>query len=128
MGAHIVAFLLSGEALTEEKPFVLHKCHTPLCVNPFHLKAGDQLDNMADMIEAGRSRTGDRHHSRTKPERVVRGSKIGNSKLDEEKVREIRRIYEAGGVKQCSLAPIYEVSQALISLILRRKSWGWLPD
>ena len=31
-----------------------HKCHMPLCVNPNHLYAGTQKDNVLDCIKAGR--------------------------------------------------------------------------
>jgi len=34
--------------------YVLHKCDTPLCVNPFHLYLGTQKDNAADCKRRGR--------------------------------------------------------------------------
>ncbi len=33
---------------------ILHKCDTPQCVNPQHLRAGTQSDNMLDARKKGR--------------------------------------------------------------------------
>lgn len=34
---------------------VRHRCDNPRCVNPMHLKAGTQRDNVHDMIAKGRA-------------------------------------------------------------------------
>jgi hypothetical protein len=46
------------------------------------------------------------------------------SKLKEEQVLEIRRLYEAGDIFQKQLAEKYNVSQYAISKIITRKSWN----
>jgi hypothetical protein len=51
--AHKWSFLEAGGVLTKEKYRVLHICNNRPCVNPAHLYAGDQKDNMQDAIRAG---------------------------------------------------------------------------
>lgn len=147
-GAHKVSFLLNGGVLTEEKPWALHSCHNPRCVNPAHLKAGDRQDNADDMVLAGRqckgeiksaiarlvAPRGDDHPSRRKPEclrrgnnhpahlhpeRQPRGEQNKNSKLTAEKVRVIRSKYSAGGISQREFA----VDQTVIGDVVGGKTW-----
>lgn len=53
--AHRWSVLTSGRALPDDA-VVLHRCDTPLCVNPDHLTVGTHADNVADMIAKGRRR------------------------------------------------------------------------
>jgi transposase-like protein len=62
-----------------------------------------------------------------RPNFDIRGTKNGRSLLDEQQVRAIRaRLH--GGERQSDLANEYGVSDATISQIHQRRSWGWLPD
>lgn len=36
---------------------VLHSCHNPSCINPDHLRLGDNAENMIDRTEVGRMST-----------------------------------------------------------------------
>jgi hypothetical protein len=46
-----------------------------------------------------------------------------NAKLSPAQVREIRRLYAAGGALQVALAKTYNVSQRVISLVVRYETY-----
>lgn len=87
--------------------FVLHGCDNPPCVNPAHLRPGDHLENVDDMMSR------DRH---------VRGSRNGHSKLTEVEVQEIRRRADAGELHRL-IAADYGVSRSRVTTIASRKDW-----
>lgn len=66
---------------------------------------------------------GDSHGSRTHPERLLRGEANKASKLIEDDVREIRRLYATGAWTQAALGRKFGVSGQLISYIVHRKIW-----
>lgn len=82
--------------------FVLHRCHTPACVNPAHLYAGTQSENLKDSGRAGR---------------------WPGKKLCADDVRSIRA-RNAAGEKGVALAREYKVSGRLITSIVRREVWA----
>ena len=100
-----------------ENMVVRHKCDNPSCCNLKHLEIGTQKDNVADMINRGRSRKG-------KPNAKVRGTNNKNSKLNETQVIEIYK----SPLGYRKLAKIYNVSRFTIMWIKRGKSWQWLTS
>ena len=94
---------------------VLHRCDTPLCVNPSHLFLGTEQENKDDMVSKGRQ---------------AKGSECGGSKLTEEQVTEIKRRYVYRHPKhgQRAMSREFGVSQAAIHLIISGKNWRYHED
>lgn len=85
--------------------FVLHSCDNPPCVNPAHLRAGTNADNMKEMSNKKRG-------------------KSGKYKLTREQAEEIRTLYSPTcGYK--TLAKKYGVSYPNIKLIINRKIFNY---
>lgn len=108
---------------------IAHNCDNPYCINIEHLKECTQAENLADMKERDRSAKGSKHRSKKHPHLVLRGEKIGNSKLTDDQVKEIRLLYKKGTPKVKSqyslsgLAEKYGVAFQTISKIINEKAW-----
>lgn len=120
---------------------VLHECDNPPCVNPEHLRIGTIAENNADRERKGRGThpnpargtrngaythpervlRGDSHWSRKRPELVKRGEDNGFSKLTKLDVEEIRSSGRTGR----EMARKFNVTEAAISAIRRRKTWNF---
>ena len=90
--------------------WVLHHCDNPPCCNPAHLYLGTHADNMRDMAERGRD-----------PGGCYFGEMNAKAKLTTAEVAEVRAL-AAGGVTQREIAIRFGVTQAGVSLIVRRKT------
>ncbi len=122
--AHRVAWTIKNGEIPKGLS-VLHRCDNRRCVNPDHLFVGTILDNVRDMIVKNRAHraSGSSHGTKTKPESVVRGNQISQSKLQDEQVLEIRNIYTRGNTSQQAIADRFKIAQHTVSLIVRRKIW-----
>lgn len=96
---------------------VLHVCPggaIPYCVNPDHLKIGDQFENMQQMTDEGFN------HFST---HSFGGEKHYKAKLTWIQVREIRKIKASSNVTLKELATKYGVNLSQIHNIVKNKSW-----
>jgi hypothetical protein len=91
--------------------WVLHKCDTPVCVNPDHLFLGTHRDNMRDMVQKGRSywRFGETHPQ---------------AKLTKEDVAAIL----SDTRPKLIIASDYGIGASHVSAIQLRKKWHHLRD
>jgi len=123
--AHRASWVIANGAI-KDGAWVLHKCDNPACVNPHHLWLGSNIENQHDMYSKGRGKkaTGDAHWSKLHPDQIVRGSKIGTSKLTESDVVQIRTRYANGEISQQNLANEFCVHQTIISDVIRRVTWN----
>lgn len=88
---------------------VRHKCkQNRKCVNPEHLQTGTKQDNSYDKVRDGT---------------MIMGVNHSQSKLNDNSVREIRRLYAAGNILQSQLAKQFGVSTSMIGLIVNLKKW-----
>ena len=110
VGAHRVALILEqGAPDNEDKTYALHSCGRPGCVNPAHLRWGDQKDNMSDRDLHGNT---------------ARGQANGRAKLTAADVREMRRRYADGGETHRTLGEEYNLHHTTVGQILRGENWG----
>ena len=86
---------------------VLHKCDNALCTNPDHLFLGSNEDNVNDMLSKKRN---------------PRGSKVGTSKLDEDKVKQIKMLLEKD-ITGVEISERFGVTRTLVSYIKNGKAW-----
>lgn len=110
-----VALALAGRPLRDGED-ALHSCNNPPCVNPAHLRAGDDAANVADMIRDGR------HGRWTMPERNARGEQNGRSKLTRDQVVAIRD-EAASGASEREIARRYGINRGTTHRIVSRRSW-----
>lgn len=116
--AHRASFILENGPIADNI-CVLHKCDTPLCVNPSHLFLGTKLDNVRDMIAKGRKVIA--WNPENKPP-IMRGAEHWRSKLTEEQAREIK--YSKEPTK--FLTEKYGVERSVIKRIRSGRSWKHL--
>lgn len=107
--AHRLSYALHYGDLPEGA-IICHTCDVPLCVNPDHLYAGDEITNWLDMVE------------RERPKRINGELRIC-TRLTPERIREARERH-AKGETQASIAQDFGVHQSAISRAVRSLTWA----
>lgn len=105
--AHRVSYQIFKGDLPPDKPYVLHSCDRPICVQPAHLEPGTQPENIRQMVERRRSTYGERNP---------------NAKLTDENILQIR----GSDLCQRELADMFGVRRSTINDIRNGKSWQHL--
>lgn len=102
-------FLFSGRWLPKNL-CLCHTCDKPYCVNPSHLFIGTNKDNTQDKVNKNRQ---------------AKGTSIFASKLNDEKVKKIRELFNQGQTKT-QLSNLFGVVRTTIGAIVRGKTWRHL--
>jgi hypothetical protein len=110
IAAHRLSYDLFINDIEEDKNIICHRCDVPSCINPNHLFAGTQKENIQDAVSKGR---------------MARGEKNGQVKLKEKEVIEIKKLLKLGGHHQ-EIADKFNVSRRAIYGIAVGRNWAWL--
>lgn len=94
---------------------VCHHCDNRQCVNPDHLFAGTQSENMLDCVAKGR-------HPSYRGQPGLSGERHPGARLTEALVDQIRN-KAASGVTERVLAEEYGISAGHVYRIVARKQW-----
>ena len=87
---------------------VRHKCDNRICTNPEHLKLGTLKENSQDMVKA---------------KRHAFGTKNGNSKLDEDDIKFIRKMLDRNK-NQALIAELFDIHKDTVFKIKSGRSWA----
>lgn len=117
--AHRYAWLITNGSISDNL-FVCRHCDNPRCCRPDHLFLGTAKDNTQDSIRKGRAFIGRRGASQHL-DRYRRGEENANAKLTTRDVLKIRQL--EGKNTSTELAAQFNVSNALICAILKRRAW-----
>lgn len=88
---------------------ILHSCDNKICGNPAHLRVGTNAENMREKAERGLCNP-------------VIGEANFQARLNADKVRQIRSLYQSGYTYD-KLGVMFGVSKQTCASIVKRKTW-----
>jgi endogenous inhibitor of DNA gyrase (YacG/DUF329 family) len=106
ISAHRLSWKLHNGYI-DSSDIVRHLCNNPICVNPEHLAIGTILDNARDRVRAGNS---------------GKGSKNNFAVLNEEKVKEIKKLLLIG-VSGAEIGRRFGVTRTCVNAIKNFRTW-----
>lgn len=83
----------------------------------------DTFDNRIENLEWNTSKENHDHSHNKRVAALPRGEKQYNSKLTEEDVKKIKRLYRSGKYSQCELGDMFGVTEGTVYSIIHNKSW-----
>jgi hypothetical protein len=107
---HRLSYMLFNGEISADTPFICHRCDIRCCINPHHLYQGTIYQNNQDAIAR---------------DRLVKGSKAGSSKLNEDQILQIKALLEMNLTKP-EIARAYGIAISHVGNIKRGQYWGWL--
>ena len=91
-----------------------HTCDTPPCINPKHLVLQTRAQNIQQAFNRGRG---------VSNWPVSKGVANTSTTLTDDKVREIRKLYAAGGISQDKLGKMFNLGQSTVYNIVNNITW-----
>jgi hypothetical protein len=108
---HRLAWMLAYGAIPDQM-HVCHKCDVRACCNPSHLFVGTPADNQRDCAQKKRKPHGVNH---------------GRSVLDDDKVRQIRRLH-ADGHTMKAIGLQFGIDNTTVKQVVSRRTWRHVAD
>jgi len=112
--SHRISYILTYGEIPDGK-VICHNCANRRCVNPFHLRADTQKENIREARRLGAYQN----------IKQVKGTECPSSKLSEKDVIEIKKLLSTK-ISQWDIARLFNVRQCTISDIKLNKTWKHL--